>query len=120
MTNRIREIRKSKNLSQAKLANILDVSASTIGMYEQGRRKPDKDMLLKLAQVLDVSVDYLIGASDIMERFDVDLLANEISERLIENPALMFNSEFYTEEELSELCDAIRSTVKKTLLKRLK
>lgn len=120
MTNRIKEIRKSKNLSQAELANILGVSSSTIGMYEQDRRKPDKNMLLKLAQVLDVSVDYLIGASDIMERFDIDLLADEISERLIENPDLMFNSEYYTQQELSELCEAIRSTVKKTLLKRLK
>ncbi len=120
MTNRIKELRHSKNLSQLDLARILGVSTSTIGMYEQGRREPNNKMLLKLAQALDVSVDYLIGATDIMERFDIELVSNDIAKHLIDNPALMFNNECYTQEELTELCSAIEQIVKKTLIDRLK
>lgn len=120
MTNRIQELRKAKKLSQSALAKQLGISASTIGMYEQGRREPDKKMLLKLAQALDVSVDYLIGASNVIERFDIDSVSNEIAKHLIDNPALMFSADCYTEEELIELSNAIEQTVKQALIDRLK
>jgi transcriptional regulator with XRE-family HTH domain len=61
---RLKELRKSKKMSQKELADILSVSPSTIGMYEQGRRKPDSDLLKILAKYFDVSIDYLLGNSD--------------------------------------------------------
>ena len=60
---RIAELRKKGGLSQAELAKRVNVSASTIGMYEQGRREPSIGVLLALSEALNVSVDSLINPS---------------------------------------------------------
>ena len=58
--SRIASLRKSAGMSQAKLAQQLNISASTLGSYEQGRREPSCEILVILAQIFDVSVDYLL------------------------------------------------------------
>lgn len=57
---RIAALRKGSGMSQAELARLLKVSASAIGMYEQGRREPGADTLVALADTFHVSVDYLL------------------------------------------------------------
>ena len=64
LARRIGELRIKKGLSQSQLADMLHVSASTIGMYEQGRRTPSIDMLVELSGAFGVSLDYLITGSD--------------------------------------------------------
>lgn len=59
--NRLKELRLEAGLTQAQLADKLNISSSTIGMYEQGRREPDNDTLTKLCAELNTSVDYLLG-----------------------------------------------------------
>jgi methanogenic corrinoid protein MtbC1 len=61
--NQLKKIRKDRNLKQKDLAQILDVAQSTIANYEQGIRFPDEDMLLRIADIFGVSVDYLLGRS---------------------------------------------------------
>lgn len=58
----LRKMRQKMNITQAALAKKLDVSSSTIGMYEQGRREPDSKMLMKMAELFGVSVDYLLSS----------------------------------------------------------
>ncbi len=60
----LRELREERGFSQKELATKLGVSPTNIYNYEVGRTEPSIDMLIKLAQVFDVSVDYLIGATD--------------------------------------------------------
>lgn len=57
---RIGALRRERGLSQAQLAARLGISASAMGMYEQGRREPSADMLVALARELGVSTDYLL------------------------------------------------------------
>lgn len=58
----LRDLRKSEGLSQAELAKILGVSKSTVGMYEQSKRSPHSDELLKnIARHFGVTIDYLKG-----------------------------------------------------------
>lgn len=57
---RIAALRRSKNMSQGELAKCLQISPSAVGMYEQGRREPSCQVLVELARVLEVSVDYLL------------------------------------------------------------
>lgn len=59
--HRIREKRRSLNLTMKDLAKIVGVSEGAISHYETGRREPDPDMLKKIACALGVSVDYLLG-----------------------------------------------------------
>lgn len=57
---RIALLRISKGWSQAELARRIGVSASAVGMYEQGRREPSLGLLVRLAQELGVTTDYLL------------------------------------------------------------
>ena len=57
---RIAALRRVKGWSQAELAQLLQVSPSAVGMYEQGRREPAAEILVALAQLFGVTVDYLL------------------------------------------------------------
>jgi transcriptional regulator with XRE-family HTH domain len=57
---RIAILRVDKGWSQAELAKRIGVSASAVGMYEQGRREPSLALVVCLAQALDVTTDYLL------------------------------------------------------------
>ena len=61
---RLRDLRKQKNLTTTELANIIGCSNPTITHYERGDRSPDPKTLLKLADYFKVSVDYLLGRED--------------------------------------------------------
>ena len=66
--NRIRELRKAKNLTQGDLAKMLNTTTSNVSGWECGKWQPDNEALIKLAEVYDVSVDYLLGREDITEK----------------------------------------------------
>ena len=70
MGARIAALRRKCGLSQAELAQLLQCSPSAVGMYEQGRREPAVDTLVRMAEVLGVSTDYLLTgqAGDARER----------------------------------------------------
>lgn len=58
--NKFRNLRKKNNLLQSDIAEKLNVSTSTIGMWEQGRNQPDNESLIKIANLFNVSTDYLL------------------------------------------------------------
>ena len=64
MENRIRELRKTQNMTMKQLGEVLGVAESTISQYETGKRQPDNETLLRLSQFFNVTVGYLLGAED--------------------------------------------------------
>lgn len=64
LSRRITALRRGKGISQSQLAQMLHISPSTVGMYEQGRRMPNIDVLVAMSKVFCVSLDYLITGSD--------------------------------------------------------
>ncbi len=62
---RLKELREQKRLSQEGLAIKLNVSQSTISAYEVGDRTPDLTTLITITKFFNVSLDYLVGLSDI-------------------------------------------------------
>ena len=58
---RIAELRKKRNLSQAELARIMDVSRQAVSKWENGQSSPDTVKLIHLADVLDTEVEFLCG-----------------------------------------------------------
>lgn len=80
MCHRLTMLRKQARMSQLELSRALHVSASTVGMYEQGRRTPDLDVLIRMSQLFDVSLDYLITGTEFTPSSD-----NFDSSRSVEN-----------------------------------
>ena len=62
---RIIQLRKQKNLSQQELADKIGASRTIIGNYERNANTPSIEVLLKLAKVFDVSVDFLIWEGEL-------------------------------------------------------
>lgn len=63
--NRIKILREEFNYTQQDLANKLECSKSVIGLYESETRKPSMEVLIKLSEIFDCSIDYILGKSDI-------------------------------------------------------
>lgn len=65
MVKNLRLLREEKGLSQQRLADMLNISQQAIFKYEKTANEPDISTLIRLSQIFDVSVDYLIGNSEI-------------------------------------------------------
>lgn len=76
-SERLKCLRKEKKISQFALSQDLKLGRSTITQYETGSRTPDYQTLLKIAQYFSVSVDYLLGNSQIIQGDDQIRLAND-------------------------------------------
>lgn len=61
---RLKELREDKKLSQTKLGLILNVNQQAVDHWEHGRSEPKNDTLIQLAQLYQVTTDYLLGLSD--------------------------------------------------------
>lgn len=72
---RLKTLREKKDMLQKDLAEILDVSSGAIGMYENGKRTPDYEILKKIADYFEVSVDYLLGRTDIKTSTNIETKA---------------------------------------------
>ncbi|WP_153464115.1 helix-turn-helix domain-containing protein [Halobacillus sp. SY10] len=64
LSQRLKYSRKTKGLTQNELANKIKTTKGTISNYENGYSTPSNEMLISLANALDVSVDYLLGRSE--------------------------------------------------------
>ena len=62
---RIKELRKEFGLSQVELAMRMEVTKQTISNWENGNIQPSIDMLVGLANVFNVTTDYLLGLDDV-------------------------------------------------------
>ena len=60
LADQIVSLRKRAGMSQLQLSEILNIGPSTIGMYEQGRRTPSIETLIQMANLFEVSLDYLL------------------------------------------------------------
>lgn len=68
----LKQLRLKHNLRQADISRIFNVSLGAVGNWESGKRMPDTDMLMKIANYFDVSIDELLGREVTKPRFDPD------------------------------------------------
>jgi len=61
---RIKQLRIEHDLTQKDLAIALSLTPKMISFYELGQRTPPSDIILKLADIFDVTTDYLLGRTD--------------------------------------------------------
>lgn len=72
-------LRKAKKISQEELAVRVNVVRQTISKWEKGLSVPDADMLVKLAEALDVSTEALLGEADVSPKNDTENIAEQLS-----------------------------------------
>lgn len=65
---RLRLLRCLAGLTQAQLGEKLHITASALGMYEQGRRMPSLSTIVEISELFEVSCDFLLGGSELSER----------------------------------------------------
>lgn len=61
IVERLKDLRIAKNLSQPDMAKILNTPLATYRSYEYGKREPNHELLVKISNILDTSIDYLLG-----------------------------------------------------------
>ncbi|WP_208586119.1 helix-turn-helix domain-containing protein [Gracilibacillus suaedae] len=77
---RLKNLREEKELMQEEVAKKLNISTSAYGYYEQGRNEPSLETIKQLAEIFDVTADYLLGLIDTKQhpvRFSEELMLTE-------------------------------------------
>ena len=69
MYKRIRDLREDKDMNQTDIAKILGMSQTGYSKYETGENDIPSSVLIKLARIYNTSVDYLLGETDLKERY---------------------------------------------------
>lgn len=76
---RLRELREKRHVTQVRLSIAAEVSQETISAYESGKAMPSAETLIKLADFLNTSSDYLLGRID--DDKPLLTIANEIADK---------------------------------------
>lgn len=69
MHKRLRDLREDSDLNQTQIAKMLGMSQTGYSKYETGENDIPTQILIKLARFYDTSIDYLLGETDIKERY---------------------------------------------------
>lgn len=114
----IKKERINKGMTQGQLAKILDVSPSTIGMYEQNRRVPDTEMVVKMSEFFNVTTDYLLGSTSdpkltAKDEKDISKKLESILDEMGGSDALMFDGEKMDMDEESK--ELLKSSIENSL-----
>lgn len=96
-SERLKDLRKQAGLTQVDIAGKLGISQQAFASWERGAKKPTQENLVKIAQILNVSVDYLVGNSDEentnKELEDIELLFRMNSKGLTDEEKAIFKKE---------------------------
>lgn len=119
LARKLKELRKKSGLTQAQLADKLEISASAVGMYEQGRREPDNQTLSKICRVLDASGDYVLDLSSAEEmhgqKAEIYNVISDFISNLENEENLMFNGEPIHPAEKKKITSALKVATAVTL-----
>lgn len=74
---RLKEMRIKRGYTQDEFAKMINISPSSISLYENGDREPSISMLKTISETLDVSSDYLLGLSDEKNKDKLKLSVND-------------------------------------------
>ncbi len=67
--NRIKDLREDSDLTQTRIARMINVAQTTYSDYEKGKIRTPIDIVIKLAEFYDVDMNYITGVSNIKQKF---------------------------------------------------
>lgn len=112
----IKKLRTEKNMSQAELASELNISNSSVAMWEIGKRFPSKELYEELADLFNVDIDYLYGRTPLRQKihFDGDGNAMVPADSSINNDIFSIAQEIFMNDKV--LFDVYKSSSKNRLI----
>jgi len=111
-SERMRELRKEKGISLEKLAEMMGTTKATLSRYENSKRIPNIEFVKELAKIFNVSVDYLLGRTDVRNTFIPDDYTQKYKvtkkdllqyEDFIKNAGAFFMNDEVAEEDKEKL-----------------
>ena len=75
--NRIREIREDKDLTQTEIAKMIGITQRNYSYFETGRTMLTEDILIKLADIYNTSIDYLLYRTDKRDAYPKSIVSKE-------------------------------------------
>ena len=111
---RIKNLREKSGLTQQQFAEKLNVSVSTIGMYEQGRREPDLDTLIKFSDILHTSILTLLGIEEKfhIKSIHIDKVISELIDFIKNQDYVFLKDKKLTENEISNILYVLKLLLK--------
>ena len=79
LARRLKELREENNYTQQDMAEKIGLKRAAYGAYERGINTPDAQTLLKLAEIFDVTTDYLLGRGNVLTREEQKYVDLQIS-----------------------------------------
>nr|WP_302597785.1 helix-turn-helix transcriptional regulator [uncultured Cellulosilyticum sp.] len=120
-SKRLKELRKEHNLTQADLAQKLGVVRTAITNYETNRTMPDPAALNELANLFNVSIDYLLGNTNtptdnltVKEEKDIAKKLDELKEILESQSGLLFSGSEMDDETKEFLLASLERTIRQS------
>jgi len=124
--DRIKELRKAKNLTQEQLGEILGVQKAAVLKYEKGYvQNLKRSTIEKLANLFEVSIDYLLGLNkeievkdDIISKYNLNEMELAEYNKIMNMNMLMFNDKEISDEDKVILEKTLKEIFVKSLLKK--
>ncbi|EDT84710.1 transcriptional regulator [Clostridium botulinum Bf] len=130
--DKIKKLRKSKNITQEELGKNIGVTTSMVGMYETNARKPSYEVLIKIAEFFSVSTDFLLNTEEKLdmtldsvkkihnmvkeatEKYGIEEVnQSEKQENKIKTLAAHFEGEEFTDEDVEDIENFIKFIISK-------
>jgi transcriptional regulator with XRE-family HTH domain len=105
---KMKQLRRSRGMTQAELAEKLGLSASAIGMYEQGRREPELSVIMELCNIFNVPADVLLGTPSAQECLEIKDVMQDIQDRLLAADELTLDGTPMSRQDIDQLIEAIQ------------
>jgi len=127
MGERIASARISRNLTQKELSTLVNISESTLARFEKGVREPRSSTIIAIAQVLNVSCDYLMGLTDVLEPYTLlgsDEIKNDIgkifesAQKLLKQDEMLLYGKPISKEEVDSFFNLMKAGIDMIKVKR--
>ena len=117
---RITKARLRLNMNQKELCEKTGITESTLSRFERGLREPRASAIKELSKALEVSFDYLMGATEVMEKCDVDETKEfeitevlDFTENALKNQHVRHCGKPIAKEDINRLLEAIEFSLYK-------
>jgi len=105
---RLCDLREGKNMKQNELAERLNLKASALSKYEKGLTQPSIPTLIKMSEIFECSVDYLLGLSSIKNPYSPDNFTPREAEIIAKYRKLTKENQIRIDERMGAMIDGQR------------